>query len=122
MQSQRLSHAFAVDILKDKRDVLLSDVDIFWRRNPLAYLQTLPKCDIYACTDVPYLPRDSKGGYRLTAPLPGRGVCGMPIAVQICDGWCDIYTESALVVWWLYASSGPRQMASGYPSSDGPAN
>jgi hypothetical protein len=63
-----------VDILKDKRDVLLSDVDIFWRRNPLAYLQTLPKCDIYACTDVPYLPRDSKGGYRLTAPLPGRGM------------------------------------------------
>eukprot|EP00667_Euglena_gracilis_P008171 EG_transcript_8268 len=47
-----------VDLLHHGFDVLMTDVDIYWRRNPLPYLQSLPRCHMYLSTDVTGLSED----------------------------------------------------------------
>eukprot|EP00668_Euglena_longa_P032232 GGOE01041533.1.p1 GENE.GGOE01041533.1~~GGOE01041533.1.p1 ORF type:complete len:328 (+),score=89.01 GGOE01041533.1:77-1060(+) len=47
-----------VDLLKHGHDLLLTDVDIFWRRNPLPYLRDLPYCHMYLTVDLMGIPED----------------------------------------------------------------
>eukprot|EP00667_Euglena_gracilis_P014246 EG_transcript_14750 len=47
-----------LDLLRAGHDVLLTDVDIYWRRNPVPYLRTLPYCHMYVSVDLKELPPD----------------------------------------------------------------
>lgn len=53
-----------VDLLRYGIDILLTDVDIQWKRNPLPYLRSLPHCHMYLTVDLMGLPVDE------TAPDP----------------------------------------------------
>eukprot|EP00667_Euglena_gracilis_P017962 EG_transcript_19023 len=61
-----------VEVLRIQRDVLLTDLDVLWRRNPVEYIRTLPVCDFYAATDAVPLPEE-KGAPRLYPPFPHQG-------------------------------------------------
>lgn len=67
-----------VDLLRDGMDILLTDVDIYWRQNPLPYLRTLPKCGMYLTTDLFGLPNDESSPlnpkpHRIYPPFPQEG-------------------------------------------------
>eukprot|EP00667_Euglena_gracilis_P013838 EG_transcript_14299 len=73
-QIVRYKWQIVVDVLRSGRPLLLSDVDIHWRRNPLPYLATLPQCDLYFGTDMRDLSVDlNTSSYALTPPFPGDG-------------------------------------------------
>jgi hypothetical protein len=68
-----------IDLLMYGYKVLLTDVDILWRRNPLPYLSHLPYCDMYLTTNVIHIPPDMSSPLnpkplKLTPPYNGDGV------------------------------------------------
>eukprot|EP00667_Euglena_gracilis_P013695 EG_transcript_14140 len=66
------------DLLQHGHDLLLTDVDIHWHRNPLPYLRTLPNCHIYLASEVKTIPTDDASTetpkpLRVYPPFPGDG-------------------------------------------------
>eukprot|EP00668_Euglena_longa_P000898 GGOE01001084.1.p1 GENE.GGOE01001084.1~~GGOE01001084.1.p1 ORF type:complete len:333 (-),score=45.63 GGOE01001084.1:226-1224(-) len=67
------------DLLMHGYDVILADVDVHWRKNPLPYIRKLDRCDMYISVGVKELPLDNSSPStpkppRLLPPFPQKKI------------------------------------------------